>query len=273
MAVPAPIVYDACNDTVKGLTSKNITINPVPKITATPDSLVICSGNPISVKISSCVSGTLINWVGSNKTSGNDSNLTDSPKDTISVPIGVNYTVYSSYKGCPGDTDHVYVKVNPSPTVTVSHDTTILQGSSVGLIATTNGVSYNWSPPDGLSCTTCPNPIAAPNVSTTYVVTVTSSDGCSKTDTVIVDVTPQAISIPNIFTPNGDKKNDVFYIHNLEYYPGSHLVIYDRWGKKVYESASYPNNWDGGDQSDGVYYYVLTLPNSRKYDGYVQILR
>lgn len=273
MSVPAPVIYDACGDTVKGLTAKTITINPVPKITSTPDSITICAGDPINIKVSSCSPGTMINWIGTDKTSGADSTIAYIPNDSTNTKMTIDYTVYSSNSGCNGDTNHVKVTVNPTPTVTVSHDTTVIEGTPVILSVNTDGSTYNWYPADGLSCTNCQNPIATPTVTTTYYVTVTGADGCSRTDSVTIDVIPQAISIPNVFTPNGDNKNDMFYITNLEYYKGSHLVIYDRWGKKVYESSDYPNNWNGGNQSDGVYYYVLTLPTSKKYDGYVEILR
>lgn len=273
LSVPPPVIYDACGDTVAGLTAKNITINPVPKITTTPDSITICNGSPVTFNISSCSPGTLINWTGSDMSSGSDSTISYVPKDSTNTSMVINYTIYSSNSGCQGDTDFVKVKVNPTPTVTVSKDTSIIEGNSVTLSLVTDGSTYNWYPALGLSCTNCPNPIATPSVTTTYYVTVTDPDGCSRTDSVTIDVIPQAISIPNVFTPNGDNKNDVFYVKNLEYYPNTHLVIYDRWGKKVYESSNYPNNWNGGDQSDGVYYYVLTLPNSKKFDGYVQILR
>jgi hypothetical protein len=35
-------------------------------------------------------------------------------------------------------------------------------------------------------------------------------------------------------------------------------VIFNRWGKKIYEARNYKNDWDGSDQSDGTYFYVLT---------------
>ena len=63
--------------------------------------------------------------------------------------------------------------------------------------------------------------------------------------------------IPNIFTPNGDGKNDVFEIENID--KGTwELIIYNRWGNKVYENKSYNNQWDASNTTTGVYYYTLT---------------
>lgn len=70
---------------------------------------------------------------------------------------------------------------------------------------------------------------------------------------------PCEITIPNVFTPNGDGVNDHFFIDNLINYPYSQLEIYNRWGKKVYSTNNYQNDWDGKGIADGTYYYVLTL--------------
>jgi gliding motility-associated-like protein len=76
--------------------------------------------------------------------------------------------------------------------------------------------------------------------------------------------------VPNIFTPNGDGKNDTFIIHSLP--EGSRLKVYDRWGIQAYYSSNYDNSWDGGDQPDGTYFYELnTSIGTQK--GWIQIIR
>jgi gliding motility-associated-like protein/uncharacterized repeat protein (TIGR01451 family) len=90
----------------------------------------------------------------------------------------------------------------------------------------------------------------------------TNINGC--TDTVALTVITADITIPNIFTPNGDGKNDVFEIRGLEAYTGSQLFIYNRWGNEVYKSANYLNNWDGSGLAEGTYYYLL---NRKNHDG------
>lgn len=65
--------------------------------------------------------------------------------------------------------------------------------------------------------------------------------------------------IPNIITPNGDGKNDVLEIREIVQYPGSRLLVYNRWGNQVYKSEDYKNNWDASGLSDGTYYYILDL--------------
>jgi gliding motility-associated-like protein len=77
--------------------------------------------------------------------------------------------------------------------------------------------------------------------------------------------------IPNVFTPNHDATNQTFYIINLPP-TGANLVITNRWGKEVYHSSSYDNKWDGGAESDGVYFYRLSI-GGQVYTGWVEILR
>jgi len=75
---------------------------------------------------------------------------------------------------------------------------------------------------------------------------------------------PSALVIPNIFTPNGDGNNDIFFVKstNLDKID---ILIVDRWGRKVYELSSFTGNiaWDGKNQfgkesAAGVYLYTLT---------------
>lgn len=162
-----------------------------------------------------------------------------------------------------------------------SEDTTILIGTEVQLNAG-GGVQYLWDPPTNLTCTDCPNPLAGPNVTTTYFVTVTDASGCQASDTIEITVDDsKTIFVPNIFSPNGDGANDVLYVF------GKGLVkikisIFDRWGGKLYEyDGTIPQmGGKGGPEWDGispegmpyntaVFVYYLTV---EFYDGEVQHL-
>src|SRR5205085_7327864 len=52
----------------------------------------------------------------------------------------------------------------------------------------TGGTTYFWSPPDGLSCVGCDNPLASPSKTTRYVVSSSTPGTCTSTDTVLVTV-------------------------------------------------------------------------------------
>ena len=70
---------------------------------------------------------------------------------------------------------------------------------------------------------------------------------------------PAHLSIPNLFTPNGDGVNDFFVIEGLEHYTSPKLVVRDKSNRIVYQSGSYQNKWDGGSCPDGIYSYEFTF--------------
>lgn len=84
------------------------------------------------------------------------------------------------------------------------------------------------------------------------------------------------IFLPNVFSPNGDGVNDWFKIM----YEGSEkpsLIIFDRWGEKVFETNENPLIWDGkrtnGTKAkEGIYFYVLTI-GDKKIQGNVSLVR
>jgi gliding motility-associated-like protein len=79
---------------------------------------------------------------------------------------------------------------------------------------------------------------------------------------VIINVSELKLQIPNVFTPNSDGINDRFEIPKLEEYLGNEIVIFNRWGQKVYERSNYGGDWDGSSLPDGTYFYILNC------DGY-----
>ncbi len=87
------------------------------------------------------------------------------------------------------------------------------------------------------------------------------------------------LQISNAMTPNGDGSNDHFMIANIETFPQNTVVVYNRWGNRVFEDSGYENTWLGTYQGKplpvGTYYYVVALNDAknRKYSGYVSIIR
>jgi hypothetical protein len=82
----------------------------------------------------------------------------------------------------------------------------------------------------------------------------------------------QKMFIPNIFTPNADRQNDLF-APRLGGCP-PRLQVFSRWGQRVYENAAYQNTWDGAGLAPGTYYYLLTPPDgSPPIKGWVELVR
>lgn len=112
----------------------------------------------------------------------------------------------------------------------------------------------------------------------TYTLMVMDTiTGCADFIDFVVSSQNCDLTIPNVFTPNGDGINEVFEILNLEHYPGARIAIFNRWGKRVFESSDYFGNWwDGNNQPDGVYYFVLTYEKAgerKEAHGAVSIVR
>ncbi len=83
---------------------------------------------------------------------------------------------------------------------------------------------------------------------------------------VCVDLTAcPGYTLPNVFTPNGDGKNDIFRPFPYTSVNEINLQIFDRWGKPVFMTHEPDINWDGRDQttgqpcSDGTYFYVCDV--------------
>jgi gliding motility-associated-like protein len=107
-----------------------------------------------------------------------------------------------------------------------------------------------------------------------FVYEVCNQQGCD-TAIIYVRVLCDKLKIYNAFSPNGDNKNDVFYIDGLGNFPNTHVKVYNRWGNLVFDDKDYKNTWNGMWNGlklpDGTYYYHITLENGEKYVGYLQI--
>jgi gliding motility-associated-like protein len=103
-----------------------------------------------------------------------------------------------------------------------------------------------------------------------YRMTIRNAPGCELIYENVLLLFDTNLLIPNIFTPNGDGVNDVFYVRNKTEFTS--VVITNRWGKEVFSSNDYQNDWTGGDASDGVYYYRVKTAG-QTFTGWVEILR
>ena len=85
--------------------------------------------------------------------------------------------------------------------------------------------------------------------------------------------------IPDIITPNGDGKNDIWVINNfigIRGFSDNEILILDRWGNQVFYTKGYQNNWDGKGLATGTYFYVLRIKNgsrSQTFKGHITLLR
>jgi len=212
-----------------------------------------------------------------NATNANGSNpyLSGTSSASINVSNGgyYEYVVTNTLTGCQA-TGTFFVA---NGDVTAEFDADKMTGASPLTVnftnnshssLSTNSITSVWSFGNGTSQTTTSNinVNSLYNASGTYTVMLYVTKGLCK-DTVfkvIVVDQPSKLEVPNIFTPNGDGSNDVFFLKTASITQVS-AVILDRWGNKVYETNSSTGNiaWDGknfagAECAAGVYFYIIS---------------
>lgn len=109
-----------------------------------------------------------------------------------------------------------------------------------------------WTPNRGLDCDSCLNPVANPQLSTEYFLTIKDENNCSATAKTILKINREScVFIPNIFSPNGDGNNDIFFVNGIQNIAQIiQFQVFNRWGGLVFEQRNVqPNDpnvgWDG----------------------------
>lgn len=121
-------------------------------------------------------------------------------------------------------------------------------------------VTYSWDFGDG-NTSTDQNPVHVFTTAGMYNVILTANSGapdfCEDIYTITLSFeNPSSVFIPNVFTPNGDGANDLFKIDAVSM-AEENMLIFNRWGKKVFEWTNLGGVWDGENNSDGTYYYIF----------------
>lgn len=278
ISVPPCIITDGCGNVVQGLPNEVAFRKPVPVITSVPSQQTVCSNDPYSVILTSCLTGTTINWSGNNNSgtgniSGGQPNLGVS--DTT-----INYFASGTLNGCTSDTISIAVTIDPQPIAAFTTSPSpgiagmplnFVDQSITGASSITSWV-YNISTGDTLLTQNPTYTFTSPGIYSVCLGIVTGN-GCNDSVCNSIEIIPAEIVAPNVITPNGDGINDLLEFQYLEYYPDNRLLIYDRWGALMYDQKSYQNNWDARQYSDGTYYYVLTIQNKDAMTGFFEILK
>ncbi|HTM66416.1 MAG TPA: T9SS type B sorting domain-containing protein [Flavipsychrobacter sp.] len=221
----------------------------------------ICEGDSVRL---TATGGIAYSWTPPyGLTNAHVSNPLVSPSGTT------HYQVVITENECFKDTLTQTVTVHPLPVIKLGPDKTVIAGTEMTIpTETANATSIAWTPPTGLSCTDCTNPLATLNKTITYTATAYNDVGCKATDevtyTVICD--NSVLFMPNTFTPNGDGLNDTYYPVGRGISTIKRFAIYNRWGQKLYEVLNIPASegkygWDGTFQGEqlrpDVFVYVV----------------
>ncbi|MFZ1704224.1 MAG: PKD domain-containing protein [Saprospiraceae bacterium] len=146
------------------------------------------------------------------------------------------------------DTFYFTPDINPPVEIEVDAqpDITVYEGREIEIFVVDPdpNAMYSWS--TGANGTIIK---VSPTDNTSYIVTVTDSNGCTGTDVVDVEVRKAKcdetdIFIPNAFSPNGDVNNPVLYVRS-NFIEELDFIIYNRWGQQIFKTNNVNAGWDG----------------------------
>lgn len=216
---------------------------PVPTVSLGPDSIV-CQGLRISLQAVADRDSLRYRWSTGDTTTG------------IRVGKGRYSVQVQTRKGCM-DRDTVTVEEELPVEFQIGADASICQDSSILLTPSQSFPRYQWS-------TGSMSQSLIVGSAGSYTLTGFSSRGCpSVSPTVSISQVPCDFSIPNIFTPNEDQKNDTWRTKEPFLIQAS-VKVYNRWGEEVFSSNSPHFEWTGRDHVAGNYFYHI---EGTRFDG------
>lgn len=221
----------------------------------------------------------------SNQVVGNNSDLSNV------VPGVYSLSITEISTGCTNN--YVYTVNNISNVYAgfTANDTVFTVGSSAaGVIFTNNSIganNYSWDFDNG-NTSTAENPDTINYYAAgvyEVILTAQGSGSCIDYDTLYIRIIDSLYTwYPNIFTPNGDTKNDVFYIKSTQI-ADVVVNIFNRWGILIYSYNGVGGFWDGrtssgSEASDGDYYFMLegtykdgTPIEDKNRTGFIRLIR
>ena len=220
-----------------------ISVIPAPVANAGADSS-ICYGKTIQLNGSG---GDTYAWSPSSQVNPpNGQNPSVKPTQTMNFYLDV-----FDVNGCKSlKKDTVFIEVVPAIQAFAGKDTSVGIGQPVQLIGLDLGNSgvtgYEWSPPTGLNDPNIQNPIAIINQDITYTLTLTTPEGCSGSDQILIRAFEgPEIYVPSGFTPNNDGKNDILRAFPVGMKEFRYFRVFNRWGEMIFSTPDYNRGWDG----------------------------
>lgn len=204
-----------------------------------------------------------------------NSSLSDT---TIRNPIATphqttTYTVTANYANGCQPRRNVTVSVDKGPqnvNFDIGFNYNCGKATQIELVNLTSSASkYDWNLGNGITANVKSPTVFSYPQNGNYQITLNaySAKGCVSTVTKTIDFL-NLNSIPNVVTPNADGKNDTFKIG----IPNTKIEIVNRWGKLLYKSENYPDDWGTG-VLNGTYFYSMILPNGQQCKGWIEVLQ
>jgi gliding motility-associated-like protein len=254
-----------CADSVEFTVNTN-TIAPQ-NVDAGSGEVIACGFTTTNLAGTSTNTNVSYSWTGPSLSSITSGSNTANP--TVNETGNYTLTVTDNSTGC---STTATVSVTQG-TINAAFTADTLNGivpTTINFTDQSTGVNtFNWNFGDGNSSIT-QNPSNIYNSAGTFTVTLIVSAGpCIDTATAIIIIEDGlTLEIPNVFTPNGDGKNDIFTIKSTGVKEIS-LQIFNRWGVKLYEFSGPKAAWDGlnnvgQDVPSGTYFFFV---KAKGYDG------
>jgi gliding motility-associated-like protein len=240
-------IYFAVNEGLPNMQvqCKQIVVLPIPQMTFHNDT-TICQGDSIELFIQA-FSALSHEWYPNH-------NIDDTSYFKVHVwpEYTMDYHVVLPYaNGCIVDTPvHITVskiKADAGPDRTIYDGAeTMVGGPMTSLDDSVGFYKYHWFPAVNINDSTITNPVVTPPNNFTYYLEVKSSYGCYDIDTVVIHVECNDINLPNAFAPDSrTSSTNTFKILNTQIVKLNSFVVYDRWGKKMFETTDISKGWDG----------------------------
>lgn len=191
---------------------------------------------------------------------------------TMVVRTPGNYSVTVDLDGCIAK-DTIGIAYDKKPVFTLGGDLAYCEGQQLILDPKLSNVTYLWS-----------NGSTQPTLTVTSVGTydLTATNHCgSSSDEIIVEKGICKLMLPSAFTPNGDGNNETFGLKYPGFIKEFHMIVYNRWGQKVFETKDPAKSWDGkfagAEQSSDNYVWMINytdLDGIKAFaKGYVLLIR
>lgn len=188
----------------------------------------------------------------------------------VAIKPGAHNIVFSNTEGCK-KSFALNVDDTNAPEVTLSQTPANDGTVQINVVALQNTIyDLVWTPSNTLSCKNCTDPIANPPETTTYTLNYNFGKDCNDNRSITIEREIIDVIIPNIFSPDGNGTNDIFYVQLPDKVNGTvkSMNIYDRWGNLVFAAKDRPasvpaEGWNGIVKGiavqPGVYVYYIEL--------------
>ena len=272
-SISLTVIDDGCTSTQS---FQSVDVLPLPVVNIVTDHNNGC--NPVTVHFNDTINNppAVYKWVFGD---GSANSSIQNPTHTYTTHGSYNVVLtVTDANGCV-NSDNANIIVYPLPTADFTFTPAVgtaglpitFTSTSVGNIST-----WTWNFGD--------NTIQSGNLPTdvhsfantgyqNISLLVETTNGCL--DSISKQILIIEIVVPNVFTPNDDGINDKFVIKGIDLVPNCQLVVFNRWGNKVFESSSYKNDWDGKNVAEGTYYFIFTLPENivKPINGTITVVR